>query len=103
MVVLALFQLMFHVVYLDFYLTFSKFWVFQVNWSLLLHFYINFSEILEKASFVQMFKWTNLLDPLHESAVIGQSTYEYDLDNFMNELQIHQIFLDFHMLCKTCH
>ena len=66
-------------------------------------FYMNFSKILEKASFVQMFKWTNLLDPLHESAVIGWSTYGYDLDNFMNELQLPQIFLDFHMLCKTCH
>ena len=51
-------------------------------------FCIDFSEISEKASFVLMFKWTNLLDPLHESAVIGWSTYEYDLDNFMNEPQL---------------
>ena len=51
-------------------------------------FCIDFPEISEKASFVLMFKWTNLLDPLHESAVIGQSTYEYGLDNFINEPQL---------------
>ena len=51
-------------------------------------FCIDFPEISEKASFVLMFKWTNLLDPLHESAVIGWSTYEYGLDNFMNEPQL---------------
>ena len=39
-------------------------------------FYMNFSEILEKASFVLTFKWTNL----HESAVIRPSTYEYDIN-----------------------
>ena len=64
-------------------------------------FYMNFSEISEKASQVcanvQMDQFT-----LHESAVIRQSTYEYDWDIFMNELQLHQIFLDFHVLCKTC-
>ena len=65
-------------------------------------FCIDFSEISDKASFVWMFKCTNLLDPLHESAVIGQSTYEYDLDNFMNEPQLCQIFQMLHMDCKTC-
>ena len=55
-------------------------------------FCIEFPEISEKASFVLMFKWTNLLDPLQESAVIGWSIYEYGLDNFMNE---PQLFLNF--------
>ena len=71
--------LMFHVVYLVFYLTFSKFWVFWASWSLLLHFIWPYSEILGKVNQikfcanVQMDQFT-----FHESAVIRQSPYEYE-------------------------
>ena len=70
--------LMFHVVYLDFYLTFSKFQIFQASWSLLLHFIWNFPKFQKKqvkfCANVQMDQF-----PLHESAVIRWSTYEYDM------------------------
>ena len=56
-VVLALFQLMFHTLYLDLYETLVNFQVFQGNWSFAA-FYMDFSNISEKVSFVLMLKWT---------------------------------------------
>ena len=69
--------LIFHVVYLDFYLTFSKFQVFWASWSLLLHFIWTFLKFQNRQvkyfANIQIDQFT-----LHGSPVIRWSTYEYE-------------------------